>query len=97
MSTHKHKNREIKTKKERLDITMNIINQLKDLGLLSNQVPGVMEMTKILKDYVNIDETVQSAGFTGVISVPEINRKIHYVLPLRKTAEPIFCLKYNRN
>lgn len=85
------KQKEFKSKEERLQIVMDIIKKLKDLNILG--FSGVQEMLSIMKEYVALDITKETGGFSGKIKLQELKREIHYNLPILKNSNPIFVLK----
>lgn len=85
------KQKDFKSKEERLDIVMNIVKKLKDLNLLG--FDGVQEMISIMKQYVALDTSKETGGFSGKIKLPELKREIHYNLPILKQCQPMFVLK----
>jgi hypothetical protein len=81
-----------KSKQERLQIVTKILHQIKRLNLLTDQIPSMQIAVNLLKDYVNIEST-QLSGFSGKIQLPEINKEIHYILPIHKQTEATFVIK----
>lgn len=82
-----------KSKQERVQIVTKILHQLKNLNLLTDQVPSIKIAVDVLRDYVNLDENKDVSGLTGKINVPELNKEIHYILPIRKHNQPTFVIK----
>lgn len=96
-----------KSKKERLDIVMNIIKKLKYfprsnffthdnvnelyVNLFNEEYPAIKELKKVFDEYINQDES-NLYNMSGKIKFQEINKKIKYTLPIKKHIEPIFVL-----
>lgn len=88
--TKKVKN--IKTQEERESIVNETIAKLKEVHLIGTDEEGVyhsgfdgiQELLHILNEY---KKATLLSGFSGVIKVPELQRNIEYILPLRKEAE----------
>lgn len=89
------KQKQFKTKEERLQIVMNIISQLKELDLTGFE--GVRKMIDVMKEYVSLDTSIQTGGFSGKIKIPELQREINYNLPILKHSNPTFVLKHKVN
>lgn len=70
-----------KTIDDRKDIVKNIIKQFHDLGIDIEVFEPLQKLNKILTEYQANSIT---SGFSGKFYVPELNRHVEYVLPLRK-------------
>jgi hypothetical protein len=85
-----------KNKKEKLlkplDKRIAFVEEMKgkfqNLGI-PESYPGVQEFYKILGEYCN--PTITS-GFSGKVNIPEIQRKIEYILPMRLEIDPVVKL-----
>jgi len=100
-----------KSKKERLEIVLEMIRKFKNTPKstiyytnvndnpyvdLYNQVfPAMRELKNVFDTYVNQDDdnTDHLVGLSGKIKFPEINKTIHYVLPIKKDARPSLILR----
>jgi len=54
-----------------------------DDGSVYSVFEGIQEFVKVLEEY---KKPGLLSGFSGVIKVPELNRNIEYILPLKKMA-----------
>lgn len=70
-----------KTLEERVAIVDSIKRQFSDLGIDIETFEALKQLKDILKEY-QIESIV--SGFSGKFYVPEINRHVEYVLPLKK-------------
>jgi hypothetical protein len=90
-----------KSKEERLEIVLALIKKLRNfptvnsttIDLYNSEYPSMRKLREIFSRYVNQPEFSLS-GETGTIPFPEMNRKIEYLLPIKKSAEPKFVLRY---
>lgn len=94
-----------RTKEERVVIVLDLIKKLKKfprgdffttnnldnlyINLYNEEYPAIKELKKGFDEYINNEYSV-----SGKIKFQEINRKIEYVLPIKKTIQPIFVLKH---
>lgn len=82
----------LKTQEERARIVDETILKLQEVHLIGinedggyySVFDGVQEMLDILNEY---KKTTLLSGFSGIIKVPELQRNIEYILPIRKDAE----------
>lgn len=74
-----------KSVEERQKICLDIKGKLVSLGL-SPDFDTVRDFIKILDEYSKPNVT---SGFSGVVSFPEIGRRIEYVLPIRSQSQPV--------
>lgn len=92
-----------KSKEERLEIVLDIIRKLRNfptvntatIDLYNSEYPAMIKLREIFSRYVNQSDSSLS-GESGTIPFPEINRKIEYLLPIKKSTPPKFILRYTR-
>jgi hypothetical protein len=95
MNSNKKKIKKVKDLKdvtERTQIVDEVVKKLTDVHLvgvdeneeLYSGFPGIEEFLKVLKEYKK-DNVL--TGFSGVIKVPELDRNIEYILPIKKHVE----------
>ncbi len=98
---------EYKSKQERLQHVIEICKKLRHfpisavyrneslyMDLYSSEYQAIVTIKKVFHDYVNQDDdTCTLRGFSGKIPFPEIGRKIEYILPIKKYANPLFVLR----
>lgn len=100
-------NKQKKSKRERLEIVLSIINKLKTfpkqvittnnslfVNLYNFEYNAIKELKKIFDRYINQEDNL-SIGISGKIHFSEINRTIQYNLPVGKNSQPLFLLKCN--
>lgn len=80
-----------KTHEEREEEVNEIKRQLNELAL-DESIYGITEFYEITEDYIN-----KGYGASGSIKLPELNRTLYYILPLRKTTTSTVCLKQTKN
>lgn len=83
----------LRTPEERATIATEILGKLQELNLVTEGAstsPGIQEFLGILEQYQKPNIL---SGFSGAIQLPEFKRKLEYILPLRKTAQHMVCLK----
>lgn len=94
-------NDETYTKMERLKIILDITTKLKNFPMSSGtgtwdlynlESYTMHEFKKIFKNYITQNEPLQS--YEGSIHFDEINRTIEYILPVKKSIDPVFVLRY---
>lgn len=95
--------KEKKNKNERVKIVIDIIQKLKSfyssdntiINLYNPQFPTIVKLKTTFDEYINQDDLHPSLiyGLNGTLDFPEINKKIHYILPVKKDSEPVFVLK----
>lgn len=84
------KEKDHKSVEERQEIVKEVYDKLVEVsiasydedGSLYSGFDGVQELIKILQEY---SKPTLLSGFTGVIKLPEMQRDIEYILPLRNT------------
>ena len=90
----KDKGKEIKFKtvEERKEIVAEVIAKLEETHLVGwdedekkhySGFEGINDLMSILREY---EKPNLLSGFSGVIKVPELNRNVEYILPIRKVA-----------
>lgn len=94
-----------KSKEERLQIILDIVRKLKNfptttgtkIDLYNCDFPAMAQLKIIFNRYINQDDSDLKSlvSESGKIPFPEINRKIQYILPVKKDASPTFILKAN--
>lgn len=90
-----------KSRKERLEIVLDIVRKLKNfptttgttIDLYNCDFPAMTHLKLIFNRYINQDDSDYLISESEKIPFPEINRKIHLVLPVKKDASPLFVLK----
>lgn len=82
------KNKLLKPVSIRQDFSDQMKEKLENLGI-PDSYHGMQEFYKVLDDYCN---PIITSGFSGKINIPEISRKIEYILPMRLEIEPIVKL-----
>jgi hypothetical protein len=93
-----------KTREERLEIVLDIVRKLKNfptttgtiIDLYNCDFPAMSQLKIIFNRYINQDDTQTLISESGKIAFPEINRKIQFILPVKKDALPTFILKATR-
>jgi hypothetical protein len=86
------KDKQYKTQEERTQIVEETIKKLQEVhligtddeGQLYSGFDGIQELLIILNEY---KKPKLLSGFSGVIKVPELQRNIEYILPIRKDSE----------
>lgn len=92
------------TKKDRHQIVLTIENQLRTFKIKKdgkiNHYNAMMcsfaeEFKKISYDYIyqSDDEPKELKDFSGSLYFEEIQKKIDYVLPSKKTTQPLFVMR----
>jgi hypothetical protein len=102
MSTNAKKNKQkriknFKTLEERTSIVDETMSKLKEVHLIGmdeggecySSFDGVQELLTILNEY---KKPILLSGLSGIIKVPELQRNIEYILPIRKEAEHVIRL-----
>jgi hypothetical protein len=88
----KGKEDKFRTVEERKDIVAEVLAKLEEVHLIGwdeddkkyySGFEGVQELLTILREY---EKPKLLSGFSGVIKVPELNRNVEYILPIRKVA-----------
>lgn len=86
----KGKDIKFKTVEERKEIVREALDKLEEVHLIGwddndkkyySGFPGIEELLVILREY---EKPNLLSGFSGVIKVPELNRNVEYILPVRK-------------
>ena len=86
------------TKKERLEIVMDIVDKLRHFRGANNTVVNlynedqchfVAELKQIFDAYIKQEEK----EFRGVLYFEEINKNIEYILPGEKEQPPLFVIR----
>ena len=88
--TKKPKN--YKSQQEREQIVNETIAKLEEVHLIGtndqgvhySSFSGIQELLNILNEY---RKPALLSGFSGIIKVPELQRHVEYILPLRKESE----------
>ncbi len=88
----KMKEGKFKTVEERKEIVQEVIQKLEEVHLIGwdedekrhySGFEGIDEFLGLLREY---EKPVLLSGFSGVVKVPELNRNVEYILPVRKIA-----------
>lgn len=84
-----------RTKTERLEIVLNISRQLKGMNLYDSPFPAILEIKKVMNEWVQQDDDSPQKlySLSGKIPFPEMQRKIEYLLPIKKKHNPLFVLR----
>lgn len=82
--------KDLKTQEERLEIVFNLKKQINDLGIPESH-EGIQSLYKALDEYSRPTTTWSVAG---KVTVPEINRRIEYSLPITKEIQPLIKMAY---
>lgn len=90
----------LRTREERLIVILNLRDKLRDylqLDINDRDCEALQQLKAIFSQYVNQnDENPKSiVSFSGKIPFPEIERVIHYSLPVKKMNEPYIIMKNN--
>lgn len=78
-----------KSQQERIEIVDKIKNKFRELGIDLQEFESFHEFNNILHEYSQ--ENIYS-GYSGRYYIPEINRYLEYILPLRKTSNDMVKL-----
>lgn len=94
-----------RNKQERLQVVLDIAQKLKRfpksgftvfetpyMDLYNSEYPAIVKLKKVFHEYIHQSDE-NSTGFSGQILFEELNRKIEYILPIKKRAQPLFVLK----
>ena len=88
----KTKDDKYKTVEERKAIVQEVIGKLEEVHLIGwddethkpySGFEGIEEFLEVLREY---EKPVLLSGFSGVVKVPELNRNVEYILPVRKAS-----------
>lgn len=91
------------SQKERLEIVLNIVKKLKKFKLKNgstinlyneNLCEFIKEFKEITNNYIKQDEN-NVKEFKGKLNFTEINKTIEYILPSKKSIEPLFVIRMN--
>lgn len=89
----------IKSKKERLEIVINICKKLKyfelpdrTIDLYNSNYNAIIQIKKVMSEYVK-QEGENISGYSGLIPFPEFNKKIEYRFPIKKNLQPMFVFR----
>jgi hypothetical protein len=91
------------TRKERLEIVLNIAKKLKKFTLQNNTTIDlyqehysfIPELKEIFNNYVKQDDLLP-LDFSGIIRFEEINKDIEYNLPVTNKKEPLFVIRMQK-
>lgn len=95
------KKKEYKTRKERLDLVLDIVKKLRafpmndyhgTIDIYSAAFPAIAEVKQIFRNYIGQDD-VNPCGYSGKIAFPELNKTIEYILPISKHAQSLFVFR----
>lgn len=100
INTNKNK----KTRLERLNVVLEIINKLKKCPITNNidnpfvnlwntNYGAIVKLREIFNNYINQDDNCVLIGFSGKVQFDEINKMIVYKLPISKNLSSEFVLK----
>lgn len=69
------------------------------LNLYDTDYIAIIQLKKVFSDYVNQNDTSPNTlvGFSGKIKFPELNKTIHYILPIKSHIEPTVVFKSHSN
>lgn len=90
----------LRSREERLLVVLNLRDKFRDYFQLDINDPdceALKKLKSIFSQYVNQDDANQKmlVSFSGKIPFPEIERVIHYTLPVKKMNEPYIIMKNN--
>lgn len=94
---------EYNNKAERLAIVLDIAKKLKNYKLKNKSTINlynsdlcsfIEDYKKITNAYIKQDEN-DIKDFKGTLKFEEINKNIEYILPAKKSTEPLFVIRYN--
>lgn len=94
---------EYNNKAERLAIVLDIAKKLKNYKLKNESTINlynsdlcsfIEDYKKITNAYIKQDEN-DIKDFKGTLKFEEINKNIEYILPAKKSTEPLFVIRYN--
>lgn len=74
----------IKTQEERAEIVMSIKKQFEDFGVNVDEFEPLEKLKMIMNEYQG-EEVI--SGYSGKFFVPDFNRYVEYVLPIRKNTD----------
>ena len=89
------------SKSERLVIVLEIFKNLKNykqkngntINLYNEKLCSfIKEFKEITKKYINQKED-DIKEYKGILNFEEINKKIEYILPIKKNKEPLFVIR----
>ena len=91
------------TRKERLEIVLNIAKKLKrfilqnntTIDLYQDEYSFIPELKEIFNNYVKQDDLLP-LDFSGIIRFKEINKDIEYNLPVTNKKEPLFVIRMQK-
>ncbi|NBO99298.1 MAG: hypothetical protein EBU90_04115 [Proteobacteria bacterium] len=102
-----------RNKQERLQVVLDICKQLKRFpkssylpsdpnpyfDLYNSDYSAIQQLKTVFRDFVNQDDSNPNllSGLSGKIKFPELNRRIEYVLPIKKSVTPTFVLRTLEN
>ena len=91
------------TQKERLNIVLNIIKNLKNYKTNNNTIINlyndelcsfIKEFKSITNNYIKQDDTKPIKEFKGKMFFEEINKEIEYICPANKNKNPLFVIRF---
>tara|TARA_B100000795_G_scaffold268098_1_gene254316 strand:+ start:2078 stop:2365 length:288 start_codon:yes stop_codon:yes gene_type:complete len=89
-------------KSDRLIIVLDIVKKLKNyklkngstLNLYNNELCNfIEEFKKITNEYIKQSEE-DIKDYKGTLLFDEINKNIEYILPAKKSTDPLFVIRY---
>lgn len=94
---------EYNNKSERLSIVLDIVKKLKNYKLKNGSTLNlynpelcsfVNEFKKITNEYIKQDDDYV-VDYKGTLLFEEINKNIEYILPAKKSDNPLFVIRYS--
>lgn len=94
---------EYNNKSERLSIVLDIVKKLKNYKLKNGSTLNlynpelcsfVNEFKKITNEYIKQNDNYV-IDYKGILLFEEINKNIEYILPAKKSDNPLFVIRYS--
>ena len=91
------------TQKERLQIVLDIINNLKNYKTKNNTIINlyneelcsfIKEFKFITNQYIKQDDNKPIKEFKGKMLFEEINKEIEYIFPAKNNKKPLFVIRF---
>ncbi|NDC94798.1 hypothetical protein EB077_05790 [bacterium] len=100
-----------RNKQERLQIVLDICKKLKNfpkstymqsdphpfLDLYNSEYPAMQQLKNVFSKFVNQDDHQPDllCGFSGKIKIPQLNKSVQYVLPIKCNVEATCVVRSN--
>ena len=92
------------SKEERMTIVLDIVQKLKHLSannekgyidIYKKEYPAIKELMEIFNTYIRQEDDL-AIEMSGKIDFPELNRTIHYLLPINERRKVVFKMEWKR-